>query len=88
MIDYKYIEYVISKFKDCEIIDILGDNTEENIEINLRDKFNKGYEFQNECKLICDEIYDYLLDNGFNGFCISGTKKDEKEYGIKFIKME
>jgi len=88
MINFKHIEDIISEFKNCELIDLLGDNSEEIIEINLKDKFNKGYEFQNDCKAICNEVYDYILNNEFNGFCISGTKNDEKEYNIKFIKIK
>ncbi len=88
MINFKHIEDMINEFKNCELIDILGDNSEEIIEINLKDKFDKGYEFQNDCKVMSGEIYDYILNNGFNGICISGTKNDEKEYNIKFIKIK
>lgn len=88
MINFKHIENIISEFRNCELIDILGDNSEETIEINLKDKFNKGYEFQNDCKIMRNEIFNYILNNGFNGFCISGTKNNEEIYNIKFIKMK
>lgn len=88
MINFKHIENIINVFKNCELIDLLGDNSEEIIEINLKDKFDKGYEFQNDCKAMCNEIYDYLLNNGFNGYCVSGIRNNEKEYNIKFVKTK